>query len=567
MKTQLNNAKAAAYLDKQYAKLEKGFVKYEDLCRVVRLDPHTDNERFSTLPVIGSGVIGRYTHNATIKDMENAAPNIIVRETVYRKLLTVDAALKRINKNWQLLVLCGYRSLEIQETLFDDEYNKLKPQHTGQDELELLEAVHRAVAVPHVAGHPTGAAVDVTIYDAQAHAELDFGTAPIDFSTKKRYYDAFQLSKHAKKNRTLLRRLMCEQGFVPFDGEWWHFSYGDKEWAFYTYRQQIRGAGKHELPEMNITHLYGPKRVTEIAYSDKYRLSEGEPVGHDRLRLAIEKNNRIVSDVLTLLERAGIEVVAESDKVFGKCRNFPLDLLFVSGEDIPQLVESGVVDIGIVGQYVCYEQQKQNDCPTLMTLGLGHCSLALAVPTHFNIRTVRELTNKTIATAYPHSTRSFLKEMGVEDITLLNIHSSVEVAPATGYADAIVDLVATGNTLRQNNLRHLQTIYESQAVLITNNTPPRQAKKYAIDKLLQRFESCLLAGNYKSLSFRCTQSQATTAAALLGVQHATQLQCARNNQFAMQCIIEKSTLWDTVDKLKADGVEKIFIFDVEGFIR
>ena len=242
-------------LEQKYKELEKSFVTYKDLCSVTECDENADKEAFSTLPASGRDVIGRYRFT---RDMEHASPNIIVRETVYKKLRAADAALKKENPDWQLAVMYGYRSLDIQEKLFNQIKKELKPLY-GNNESELTEAVHRKIAVPEVSGHPTGGAVHVLIYDFVKKAYLDFGVQDGDRETlndssrndssrndnspndnsaeaRKAYYDSPEIAPDsaAKKNRKLLRDVMTAQGFAPYDGDFSHFSYGDKEWAFYS---------------------------------------------------------------------------------------------------------------------------------------------------------------------------------------------------------------------------------------------------------------------------------------------------------------------------------------------
>ncbi|MDR0219791.1 MAG: ATP phosphoribosyltransferase [Lachnospiraceae bacterium] len=550
---------AQLYREKQYAKLERNFVKYSDLCRVVRLDSHADNESFSTIPVIGEGVVGKYSK--IWNDMENSSPNIIVRESVYKKLCKADEALKRINSDWQLLVIYGYRSMDVQQRAFEAKYEELKDKYINQD--ELLEAVHRLIAVPEVAGHPTGGAVDVVIQNIKSHSMLDFGSEPLDFSTKKMYYASMEISKEAEKNRQLLRRLMGEQDFVPYDGEWWHFSYGDKEWAYYNHRKAARKK-KGEADYRDIVYLYGKKDLFEITYTDKYRASSVEPTVCDVVRLAVQKSGRLTGETISLLERSGIDVVAEQDKFYGKCRNFPLELLFVRDDDIPNLVQAGVADIGVVGENV-YIEQKCN-CHKLLPLGFGRCSLALAVPNESPIKTVYDLSGKKIATSYRNSTMQFLNEMDVANVEIVEISGSVEIAPSIGYADAIVDLVSTGNSLRQSNLRYLQTIYESQSILIGNTHSLPVFKQETIDKLVQRFEGCLKAKKFKSLVFTCQADKVASIHQIEGKRIVIENKTAIDDAVSIQLVVEKNFMWDVIDTLKNIGIADIMVLDVEGFV-
>ncbi len=214
---------------KLYQFLEERMVKYCDLKNVVVKE---SGEGFVTLPNSGKNVIGRYEEN--LADMKKDFPKIVVRKSVAEKLNLVDDLLKKIDPDFQLLVTYGFRSLEVQKKYFAFYKKQLAEKY--QDEDQLLEAVHKLIAVPEVAGHPTGGAVDVTIL--KNGVALEMGTKIYDFTTK----DCYSLSPFIKKteliNRSLLRYAMLSCGFAPFDGEWWHYSFGDKEWAFYYQKKQ-----------------------------------------------------------------------------------------------------------------------------------------------------------------------------------------------------------------------------------------------------------------------------------------------------------------------------------------
>jgi len=179
----------------------------------------------------------RYRDLINIKVKESGEPfvdignNIIVRKSVYRKLNKARSLLSKQDKNLSLYITCGYRSLEVQTEKF---LKRLKEISTVffNDSVNLYEEVHRYVAVPTVAGHPTGGAVDIMMVD-NSGKPLDFGSKIYDYSTKNGYVFSENISQAAQKNRLLLREIMVINGFAPFDGEWWHFSYGDREWAYY----------------------------------------------------------------------------------------------------------------------------------------------------------------------------------------------------------------------------------------------------------------------------------------------------------------------------------------------
>jgi D-alanyl-D-alanine dipeptidase len=196
-------------LEDKYTKIEKGFLLYRDTCQVSKVNPITDGEQFVKLP-------------PEMTDKNCKYP--LVRETVLKKLCAADMWLKTKDKDFQLVVVDAYRPLDIQKRAFADALER-----ANKD----IEAAHKQIAVPEVAGHPTGGAVDVVIYDKQKAGLLDFGTGYCNWGAgRKLYYASPEISKQAMKNRKLLRTAMIKQGFLQYTGEWWHFSYGDKEWAF-----------------------------------------------------------------------------------------------------------------------------------------------------------------------------------------------------------------------------------------------------------------------------------------------------------------------------------------------
>ena len=208
--------------------MKENFVKYQDLITVEELDENTSNEPFVKIPESGTNVIGRYVTSLNEKEYSEI---IRVRKTVLAMLNEVDSLLKEINNNYQIMVVYGYRSMDKQIKFFNEEINKYKKDF--DNELDLYEFVHEKIAVPSVSGHPTGGAVDVVIYDNKNNEIIDFGTSVHDYDDCKSYVYYDNISSTAKSNRMLLRKIMLEVGFAPYDGEWWHFSYGDREWAYY----------------------------------------------------------------------------------------------------------------------------------------------------------------------------------------------------------------------------------------------------------------------------------------------------------------------------------------------
>jgi len=225
--------------------MKEKFVKYQDLIKVQDIDNNTKNEEFVKIPFDGNNVIGRYVSKLNESEYSNI---IRVRKKVLILLNTVDTLLKEINNDYQIMVVYGYRSMDKQVKFFNEEIKKY--QNDFDNELDLYEFVHEKIAVPSVSGHPTGGAVDVVIYNIKDNKIIDFGTDVHDYYDCKSYIYYDNISDEAKENRMLLRKLMMEVGFAPYDGEWWHFSYGDREWAYY-YKQD-----KYLYPQVNKEDVY-----------------------------------------------------------------------------------------------------------------------------------------------------------------------------------------------------------------------------------------------------------------------------------------------------------------------
>jgi len=572
MITQKNEQKNE-FLEAQYERLEKKFVSYKDLCSIVKINDETDKEPFSTIPSIGNGVVSEYAPR--FRELSVDLPNIIVRKTVYEKLQAVDAALKKKNPNLQIVVACGYRKLEYQQKTFEEQYEKLKPFHPDHE--ELLEAVHRTVAVPLVSGHPTGGAVDVWIRDFVKGEYLDFGTEIADYSTKDVYYSATgirlspvykKLKPEVESNRKLIRSLMTAQGFAPYEGEWWHFSYGDIEWAYYTSTRQKRNLDIDEEPQ----YLYRHKNIAEIHYTEKYKPQIVDGDSPNMIRLAIQKEGRLTEETIKILNNSGIEITVDKRRFIGKCRDFPLELLFVRDDDIPNFVDAGIADLGIVGENIYFENNAVS--PKLLELDFGHCSLALAVPETSQIKSVADLAGKRVATSYPKSTEAFLKRKNVDinGVEIIYIAGAVEVAPTLNYADAIIDIVSTGGSLRQNKLHAIETILVSQSILIANQNSVNDKTKFGtISDLLVRLKSYLSAKKYKQIMMSIPKNSIGKIADLSDDKRIFSINVTETVGDPDWCfaraIIKKSSLWDLVSEFRKNiGAKGIIFYDIEGIV-
>lgn len=588
----LKRTTASEYKENLLQRLESGFVQCIDLLSVKEYNEETDKEGFHVIPSAGDGVIGRYY---SLKDMEIDTPNIIVRKSVYSKLCAADRALKRKRgyENCQIIVTYGYRRPEIQKEFYDATYEKKRNENPLLSEEKLREAVHREIAFPEVAGHPTGGAVDVILFDYKNGKFLDFGTEICQFDSKNIYYGANDISDKARRNRRTLRTIMCQQGFAPYDGEWWHFCYGDREWAYYTYRRKYRQGVKIEKKALYRQKKY--EEISEIAYNDKVKKSKSSIVEQSCVRLAIQKDGRLTEETLSILKKSGIVITRGKREILVKSDNFPLEILFVRDDDISNLVDKGVADIGVVGENVYRENFVRGKNRSLIKryLGFGNCFLALAVPNDSNIEHLQDLNGKSIATSFPRLTRRFLENEHIK-ADIINITGSVEVAPVINYADAIVDLVSTGSSLQQNNLHVLFHILDSQSILIANcHSDKDMEKKHIIEQLLQRIDSYLIAKKYKYVNMIIPQSQVSKIVEIInGIGRVDDLddydESIENNLdknvsidmrvpvvypmygykewCSLQTIMKQSDLWNKMDELKENGAINIVFYSIEGII-
>ena len=220
--------------------------------------------------------------------------------------------------------------------------------------------------------------------------------------------------------------------------------------------------------------------------------SRRPPMENISLKLAIQKNGRLTRETIGLLNESGLLFDEYNQSSFSTCSNFPLELIYMRDDDIPNYVEKGAVDLGVVGQNILNESNKF--VKNIIGLNFGFCSLSIAVPEQSNIKKMAQLKNTKIVTSYPNSTKEYFKKKNIS-ANIISVSGSVEITPALGMADAIVDLVATGRTLALNNLRVIEKIYDSQAILIAGNkTNLSDKKQILMQKLIKRFKK-VLSGN------------------------------------------------------------------------
>jgi ATP phosphoribosyltransferase len=298
--------------------------------------------------------------------------------------------------------------------------------------------------------------------------------------------------------------------------------------------------------------------VFRKVFMDKKKLSS------KNLKLAIQKEGRLTEETLDFLRSSGLEFESYKQKLFSLCRNFPLEILYVRDDDIPGYVEKGIVDLGIVGQNILNE--KRPKVKELLNLRYGFCSLVVAVPKESNIQTVKNLNGKTISTSYPQSAKKFFKENGVST-DIVKISGSVEITPALGIAEAIVDLTSSGSTMALNDLRVLTGIYDSEAMLVANEKALTNGRKLLVDKLLTRFKGVLAARNYKYVMMNAPENILGRLKEIVpGLKSPTVSPLAQKGWISIQTVIKEEVFWETVEKLKKAGAQGIIVLPIEKII-
>lgn len=287
-------------------------------------------------------------------------------------------------------------------------------------------------------------------------------------------------------------------------------------------------------------------------------------LNNKNLKLAIQKSGRLTEETLEFLRKSGLEFESYKQQLFSSCRNFPLEILYVRDDDIPDYVASGTVDLGIVGQNILNEKRPR--VKKLLNLRYGFCSLVIAVPKESKISTINDLRNKKIATSYSLSTQKFFKENNVP-VEIVSIRGSVEITPALGVADAIVDLTSSGSTLALNDLRILENIYDSEAVLIANAQTLINGKKVLLENLMTRFKGVLSAKEYKYVMMNAPIEILPKLKKIIpGLKSPTVASLAKNGFVSVQSVIKENVFWETIEKLKKAGATGIIVLPIEKMI-
>lgn len=287
-------------------------------------------------------------------------------------------------------------------------------------------------------------------------------------------------------------------------------------------------------------------------------------LNNKNLKLAIQKEGRLTEETLEFLRKSGLEFESYKQRLFSICRNFPLEILYVRDDDIPDYVASGTVDLGILGQNILNEERPK--VKKLLNLRYGFCSLITAVPKDSNVKNINDLKGKTIATSYPESTKKFFKENSIP-INVVKISGSVEIAPSLGVAEAIVDLTSTGSTLALNDLKMVNKIYDSEAVLVANEQTLLNGRKALIEKIITRFKGVLSAKDYKYVMMNAPEVVLSKLKKITpGLKSPTVSPLAKEGWISVQTVIKEDVFWETIEKLKQAGASGIIVLPIEKMI-
>jgi len=283
----------------------------------------------------------------------------------------------------------------------------------------------------------------------------------------------------------------------------------------------------------------------------------------EKLRIAVQKSGRLNEDSLKLLKDCGISVDNGKDQLKATTRNFPMEVFYLRNGDIPQYLRDNVVDIAIIGENVLVE--KGDEINVVEKLGFSKCRVSLAVPKDVTYNSVKDLEGKRIATSYPNTVKKYLAEKGVTaDLHVIN--GSVEIAPNIGLADAICDIVSSGSTLFKNNLKEVEEMQVSEAVLAVSSNLTA-AKQEILDILQFRIKSVLKGKKSKYILMNAPNDKVASIIKLLpGMRSPTVLPLAEEGWSSIHTVIEKDSFWNVIDALKNEGAEGILVVPIEKMV-
>jgi ATP phosphoribosyltransferase len=279
------------------------------------------------------------------------------------------------------------------------------------------------------------------------------------------------------------------------------------------------------------------------------------------LKIAIQKSGRLNDKSVELLKNCGLSFENYKSSLISTVSNFPLEILFLRDDDIPEYVQDGIADLGIVGENGIEESLVEVNY--LQRLGFGKCSLQIALPNISDVKNLEDLNGKAIATSYPNILGKYLEKNAIK-ADVRTISGSVEIAPGLGLSDAIFDIVSTGGTLKSNGLKPFAEVMKSEAILIGRNGGEDNP---LIQELIQRIQSVLRAKETKYVVLNVNRENLNKITELLpGVKSPTVVPLADADWFAVHTVIPERDFWDKISKLKAAGAQGIVVMPIEKII-
>lgn len=281
------------------------------------------------------------------------------------------------------------------------------------------------------------------------------------------------------------------------------------------------------------------------------------------LRIAVQSKGRLFDDTMSLLAEADIKVSASKRTLLVQSSNFPLEVLYLRDDDIPQSVASGVADLGVVGENEFVERGE--DAEIINRLGFSKCRLSLAIPKDINYSGVEWFNNKKIATSYPAILRRFMDRHGIK-VDIHVITGSVEISPGIGLADGIFDIVSSGSTLVSNNLREVEVVMESEALLIGNRQMSDE-KRTILNEMLFRFKAVRQAEDKKYVRMNAPKAMLDAICNVLpGLKSPTIIPLADTEWCSIHAVLDQKRFWEIIGKLKELGAQGILVTPIEKMI-
>jgi ATP phosphoribosyltransferase len=282
-----------------------------------------------------------------------------------------------------------------------------------------------------------------------------------------------------------------------------------------------------------------------------------------KLRIAVQKSGRLNEDSMAILKDIGIYIDNGKDQLKASAKGFPVEVFYLRNGDIPQYLKDGVVDAAIIGENVLIE--KGNGITIVEKLGFSTCRVCIAVPKAIKYSKIQDLEGKRIATSYPNTVQKYLDDHGVK-ANLHIINGSVEIAPNIGLADAICDIVSSGSTLFKNNLKEVETILKSEAVLAVSPVLSKE-KQAILDKIQFRIQSVLKGRQSKYILLNAPNDKLQNIINVLpGMKSPTVLPLAEAGWSSVHSVINKNEFWNVIDELKANGAQGILVCPIEKMV-